>query len=62
MIAIDPGHVTALISLANIHYLQKKYSKAWDYVVKAEKSGADVEPDFKIKVLNKLGVKGSEHH
>lgn len=60
VIAIDPVHVAALLSLANIHYLQKKYSRAWDYVVEAEKSGANVRPEFKLKVLTKLGVKGPD--
>ncbi|MBN1225100.1 MAG: tetratricopeptide repeat protein [Candidatus Aminicenantes bacterium] len=57
VIAIDPRHVSALLSLADIHYSQKKYTQAWKYVVEAEKSGTDVQPGFKIKVLNKLGMK-----
>jgi len=59
-VEIDSAHVGALLSLADIYFFQEYYAKAWDYVVEAEKSGVDVNPEFKIKVLNKLGVNRPE--
>jgi len=51
---IDPGQALIWNNTAVIYYLKERYSKAWEYLKKAEELGHTVHPDFKRQLERKL--------
>ena len=56
VVELSPGNGRAFARLADVSFAQEKYDEAWTYGVEAEKSGVEVESEFKLKVLNGLGM------
>jgi tetratricopeptide (TPR) repeat protein len=57
VIEINPDYGQVYNNLAVVSFYQEKYSKAYEYLKKAEELGVKVHPDFKKEVLRKLKEK-----
>lgn len=53
-IRINPQYGEAYNNLAALYFQVKQYQKALDYIIKAEASGANVNPEFKKAILEAL--------
>lgn len=51
---INPNHGKACNNLATLYFMVKKYREALDYLEKAEKNGAKINPEFKKTILQAL--------